>query len=66
MCRRSSSEYDLYGRTSARPRRSLFGRLRDLWRPRQPQVEEAEVVPFPVDAAVRADQEADRRGSKAA
>jgi hypothetical protein len=66
MCRRSSSEYDLYRRTSARPRRSLFGWLRDLWRPRQPQVEEAEVVPFPAEAAVRADQEADRRGSKAA
>lgn len=64
MCWRSSSEYDLYGRTSARPGRSVFAWLRDLWRPRQPQVEEAEVVPFP--AAGCADQEADRGGPKAA
>jgi hypothetical protein len=66
MCRLSSSEYDLYRRTSVKPGRSLFGWLRDLWRPRRPQVEEAEVVPFPAEAAVRADQEADRRGSRAA
>jgi hypothetical protein len=66
MCWRSSSEYDLYGRTSVRPGPSLFGWLRDLWLPRRPQVEEAEVVPFPAEAAARADREADRRGSKAA
>ena len=66
MCWRSSAEYDFHGRTSARPGRSLFGWLCDLWRPRRPQVEEAEVVPFPAEAAVRADQEADHRGSKAA
>lgn len=66
MCRLSSSQYDFYGRTSVRPRRSLFGWLRDLWRPRQPQVEEAEVVPFPAEAAARVDQEAGGRGSKAA
>jgi hypothetical protein len=66
MCSRSSSDYDLYGRTSARPGRSLIGWLRDLWRPRRPQVQEAEVVPFPAEAAARAGQEADRRGSKAA
>jgi hypothetical protein len=66
MCRLSSSEYDLYRRTSVTPRRSLFGWLRDLWRPRQPQVEEAGVVAFPAEAAARVDQGADRRGSKAA
>ena len=66
MCSRTSSDHDLYGRTSARPGRSLFGWLRDLWRPRRPQVQDAEVVPFPAEAAARADQEADRRGSKAA
>ena len=66
MCWRSSSEYDLYERTNPRPGRSLFGWLRDLWRPRQPQVEAAEVVRFPAEAAARADQEADHRDSKAA
>jgi hypothetical protein len=68
MCRRSSLEYDLYyGRTSAKPGRSLLAWLRDLWRPRRPQVQEAEVVPFPAEAAPpRADQEAGRRGAKAA
>ena len=66
MCRHSHSEYDLYRRTNTKPRRSLFGWLRDLWRPHRPQVEEAEVVPFPAEAAVRADQEADRSGTKAA
>ena len=66
MCRLSSSEHDLYGRTSGKPGRSLFGWLRDLWRSRRPQVEEVEVVPFPAEAAVRAAQEADRRGAKAA
>jgi hypothetical protein len=71
MCRRSSSEYDLYyGRTSAKPERSLFEWLRDLWRPRRPHVQEAEVVPFPAEAAVAAgppaDQEAGHKGAKAA
>jgi hypothetical protein len=66
MCRLTSSEYALYRRTSVKPGRSLFGWLRDLWRPRQPQVKEAEVVPFPADAAARVDQETDRRGAKAA
>jgi hypothetical protein len=66
MCRLSSSEYDLYRRTSARPRRSLLGRLRDLWRPRQPKVEEAAVVPFPAEAVASADQETDRKRSRAA
>jgi hypothetical protein len=66
MCWRSSAEYDRYGRTSARPGRSLFGWLRDLWRPRRPQMEEAEVVAFPAEAAARADQDADRRNSRAA
>ena len=66
MCRLSSSQHDLYSRTNSELRRSLFGWLRDLWRPRQPQVEQAEVVPFPTEAAARADREADRRGTKAA
>jgi hypothetical protein len=66
MCRLSSSEYDLYRRTSAKPGRSVLEWLRDLWRPRRPQVEEAEVVPFPAEAAASADPEADRRRSRAA
>lgn len=66
MCRLSSSEYDLYRRTSGRAGRSLFGWLRDLWRPRVPQVEETEVIAFPAEAAARGDREGDRRGSKAA
>jgi hypothetical protein len=40
--------------------------LRDLFRPRRPQVAQAEVVPFPVEVATRTDTEADREGSKAA
>jgi hypothetical protein len=51
MCRRS--EYDLYARTSSKPARtnskparSLVEVLRDLFRPRRPQVAQAEVVPF--------------------
>jgi hypothetical protein len=66
MCRRSSVEYDRYGRMDARPGRSLFGWLRDLWRPRRPQTEEAEVIAFPAEAAARADQDGDRRDSRAA
>jgi hypothetical protein len=66
MCRRSSAEYDLYRRTSVRLGHSMFGWLRDLFRPRRPQVEEAEVVPLPAAAAAHADQEADRPNSKAA
>ncbi len=52
MCRRS--EYDLYARASSKPARtnsnparSLVEVLRDLFRPRRPQVAQAEVVPFP-------------------
>jgi hypothetical protein len=66
MCRMSSAQYDLYRRTNPRRERSLFGWLRDLWRPRQPQIEEAEVVLFPAEAATRADQEAGQRRSEAA
>ena len=66
MCWQSSSGSDPYGRTSARPGRTLLGWLRDLWRPRQPQVQEAEVVPFPAEAAARADGKADHRVSEAA
>ena len=66
MCRLSSSEYDLYRRTSAKPGRSLLGWLRDLWRPRPPRVEEAEVVPFAPETAARVDREADRGRPRAA
>ena len=66
MCRLSSSQYDLYRRTTPRSGRSLSGWLRDLWRPRQPLVEEAEVMRFPAVPAMRVDREADRRRSKAA
>jgi hypothetical protein len=71
MCRQS--EYDLYARTSstrartkAKPARSLVEVLRDLFRPRRPQVAQAEVVPFPAEVPTRTDKEADREGSKAA
>ena len=69
MCLRS--EYDLYARTSSKPvrskpARSLVEVLRDLFRPRRPQVAQAEVVPFPADVATRTDKEAGREGSKAA
>jgi hypothetical protein len=66
MCRLSSSDYDPYRRTSAKPGRTLLGWLRDLWRPRRPQVEEGEVVPFLAEVVAHPSQEADRRGSKAA
>jgi hypothetical protein len=66
MCRLSSSQYDLYIRTHAGPGRSLFGWLRELWWPRRSKVAEAEVVAFPTEAAVRAHEEADHKGSKAA
>jgi hypothetical protein len=55
-----------YARTSSRPARSLVEVLRDLFRPRRPQVDEAEVVPFPAGVAARTDKEVDREGSKAA
>jgi hypothetical protein len=40
--------------------------LRDLFRPRRPQVAQAEVVPFPAEATARTDKEVDREGTKAA
>ena len=66
MCRLSSSQHDLYRRTNSELRSSLLAWLRDLWRPRQPQAEGAEVVVFPAEAATRADQEADQKRSEAA
>ena len=66
MCGRAFSEYDLHRHTSAGPRRSLLGWLRDLWRPRQPLVPEAEVVPFPAAAVARVAQEPDRSDARAA
>ena len=72
MCRRS--EYDVYARTSSKPARttskptrSLVEVLRDLFRPRRPQVAQAEVVPFPAEVvATRTDKQTDREGSRAA
>lgn len=66
MCRSSLKQYELHRRTSAKPGRSLFGWLRDLWRPRRPAVEQAEVVPFPAEAAARPAEEAVRKNSRAA
>jgi hypothetical protein len=40
--------------------------LRDLFRPRRPQVEPAEVVPFSAERAAHADKEVDGDRSKAA
>jgi hypothetical protein len=69
MCLRP--EYDLYARTSSKPlrskpARSLLEMLRDLFRPRRPQVEQAEVVPFSAERAARTSKEVDRDSSKAA
>jgi hypothetical protein len=71
MCRRS--EYDLYRRTSSKlaptdskPARSLVEVFRDLFRPRRPQVAQAELIPFPAEVESRTDQQADREGAKAA
>jgi hypothetical protein len=71
MCRRS--EYDLHARASSKPARrnskparSLVEVLRDLFRPRRPQVAQAEVVPFPAEVATGTDKEPGREGSKAA
>jgi hypothetical protein len=69
MCLRS--EYDLYARTSSKPvrskpARSLMEVLRDLFRPRRPPVEPAEIVPFSAERVARADKEVDRDSSKAA
>ncbi len=72
MCWRSASDYDLYarkaatpGRTPSQPARSLVEVLRDLFRPRRPQVAQADVIPFPA-GAVGADHKSERDGSKAA
>jgi hypothetical protein len=53
-------------RTNSKPARSLVEVLRDLFRPRRPQVAQAEVVPFPAELGTRTDKEAGREGSKAA
>jgi hypothetical protein len=84
MCWRSAHDYDLYARTRSRPAgstskpaRSLVEVLRDLFRPRRPQVREQggadtgaplapEVVPFPAGAARSGDRAVDREGSRAA
>ena len=69
MCLRS--EYDLYARRSSEPvrympARSLVEVLRDLFRPRRTQVEEAEVIPFSAERTACTDEEVDRESSKAA
>jgi hypothetical protein len=69
MCLRS--EYEISARSSSKPARSKPARslvevLRDLFRPRRPQVAQAEVVPFPAEPATRTDKKVDREGSKAA
>jgi hypothetical protein len=68
MCRMSSSQYERYRRTQSEGGRSLLAWLRELWsRPRpKPAAAGAEVVPFPVEAARRADPKAERGGPKAA
>jgi len=73
MCWRSASEYDLHtrtisrhARTNVKPARSLMEMLRDLFRPRRPQVNQTEVVPFPAGSAARTDKKVDRESSKAA
>ena len=66
MCRMSSSQYERYRRTNAEGGRSLLAWLRELWPGRRPQPAAAEVVPFPTEAAKRAEPEADRTGPKAA
>jgi hypothetical protein len=60
MCRLSASEYDISARTSSKPvsskpARSLVEVLRDLFRPRRPQVAQAEVVPLRAGGASRTD-----------
>jgi hypothetical protein len=68
MCMRSQYDYARTSlrRVSSKPGRSLMEVLRDLFRPRPPQVEPAEVVPFPAGLATGTDKEAGREGSKAA
>jgi len=73
MCRLSAHDYELHARMRSRPEgpaskpaRSLVEVLRDLFRRRRPQVEQAEVVPFPAGVAVGTDKAVDRKGSKAA
>ena len=69
MCWRS--EYDLYARTvskpaSSKPARSLMDVLRELFRPRRPQVEQAQVVPFQSRLTTCTERKVDHEGAKAA
>ena len=71
MCWRSAYDYDLYARTSSKPvsskpARSLLEVLRDLFRPRRPQEEQAEIVPLQAGVATRRDKEVVRDRSEAA
>ena len=72
MCSRWASEYRDYTRASSKPERGASGSgrslvevVRDLFRPRRPQVQDAEVVTFPATAA-RDAEKADREDSRAA
>jgi hypothetical protein len=69
MCWRSA--YDLYARTgskpaSSKPARSLMDVLRELYAPRRPQVEQAQVVPLWSGLTTRTEKKVDHKGSKAA
>jgi hypothetical protein len=66
MCRLSSSQYDHYRRTDPERGRSLLAWLRELWARGRPKPAAAEVLPFPSEAAKRADPKAEHGGSKAA
>jgi hypothetical protein len=84
MCWRSAHDYEIHARTrsrsapvSSKPGRSLVEVLRDLFRPRRPQVREQqgagsgapiepEVVPFPTAAAPSGGRAVGRERSRAA
>jgi hypothetical protein len=57
---------DRCGKLTAHLLSTLVEVLRDLFRPRRPQVEPAEVVPFSAERAAHADKEVDGDRSKAA
>jgi hypothetical protein len=69
MCWRS--EYEFYARRSSKPAssklaRSLVDVLRELFRPRRPQVEQAQVVPLRAALTIRTEEQVDHKASKAA
>ena len=69
MCWRS--EYEFYARTNSKPAssrtaRSLMDVMRELFRPRRPQVEQAQVVPLRAGLTTRTGKEGGHEGTKAA